>query len=44
MAVALPVFEAIARSAGHASCAIAPTMSLDLEISTINAQAAQAAP
>jgi hypothetical protein len=44
MAVALPVFEAIARSAGHTSCAIAPTMSLDLEISTINAQAAQAAP
>ena len=44
MASALPLFEAIARSAGHVRCAIAPTMSLELEIAATDRQAVQAAP
>lgn len=44
MASALPMFEAIARTAGHVSCAIAPAVNLELEIAAMDAQAVQAAP
>ena len=44
MASALSMFETIARTTGHVSYAVAPTMNLELEIAVMDTQAVQAAP